>query len=185
MPTFRSITTSLISQFDLLTIPEYPPPAEPGDPFTTIPTLIEQGTITVYIPTYPSSQFWICYSISPPHPPKQLFYFKLYLNGVCVMSWGCGGEDGYAGKTMFGLYDSGETFFGQPAIEKRMLCFSNENGRLLDPSVNNLKDVMEVKVFRSNGRKRIPPGPQHSKDVAAARDSTMKSPQQHGGGGIR
>ena len=158
---------------------------ESKDPFTATQSLVDEGTITVYIPTYPSSQFWLCYSISPPIPPKQLFYFKLYLNGACVLSWGCGEEDGYAGKTMFGLFDSGETFFGQPAIEKRLLCFSNENGKLPDLSFNNLQDVMEIEVFRSKGRQRIPPELLYYKNVAAAKDSTKKSPQQHGAGGIR
>ena len=60
--------------------------------------------VTVYVPTYPSSQFWLRYSIAPPYPPKALYYFKLFLNGKCVVSWGCGEKDGYRGKTVFGLY---------------------------------------------------------------------------------
>lgn len=187
MPNYRSITISLLSQFDVLTIPEFSPPAVANDPFAASPTLISsnQALVSVYIPIYSSSQFWLNYSISAPHPPKALYYFKLYLNGACVMSWGCGEEDGYKGKTMFGLYDSGAVFFGQRVIEKRILSFSNENGLVPDNTVNDPRDVMEVKVFRSKGRKRIKPAVEDFHNIVAAKNSTMRGPQQHGGGGIR
>lgn len=187
MPNYRSITISLLSQFDVLTIPEFSPPAVANDPFVASPTLIssDQALVSVYIPIYSSSQFWLNYSISAPHPPKALYYFKLYLNGACVMSWGCGEEDGYKGKTMFGLYDSGAVFFGQRVIEKRILSFSNENGFVPDHTVDDPKDVMEVKVFRAKGRKRIKPAVEVFHNIVAAKNSTMKSPHQLGGGGIR
>ncbi len=187
MPNYRSITISLLSQFDVLTIPEFSPPAVANDPFVASPTLIssDQALVSVYIPIYSSSQFWLNYSISAPHPPKALYYFKLYLNGACVMSWGCGEEDGYKGKTMFGLYDSGAVFFGQRVIEKRTLSFSNENGFVPDHTVDDPKDVMEVKVFRAKGRKRIKPAVEDFHNIVAAKNSTMKSPHQLGGGGIR
>ena len=99
MPTYRSLTLSLTSQFDMLTIPEYPPPSVPPDPFTEVPPLVDESnaSINVYIPTYPSSQFWISYKIAAPHPTGMLYYFKLFINGKCVVSWGCGGLDGYKG----------------------------------------------------------------------------------------
>lgn len=102
MPTYRSLTISLISQFDILTIPEYAPPSIPPDPFTdssNIPTLVDPSTaiVSIYIPTYPCSQFWLSYSIAPPWPPGLLYYFKLFVNGTCLVSWGCGEEDGYKG----------------------------------------------------------------------------------------
>ncbi len=187
MPNYRSITISLLSQFDVLTIPEFPPPAVAKDPFATSPTLIssDQSLVSVYIPTYPCSQFWLNYSIAAPHPPKAFYYFKLYINGGCVISWGCGEEDGYKGKTMFGLYDSGEVYFGQRVVEKRILSFSSENGLVADNTVDDPKKVMEVKVFRSKGRKRIQPHVEDFHNVVAAKTSTMWRPQQHGGGGIR
>ena len=105
MPTYRSITISITSQFDICQLPEYAPPTLTDDPFSILPTLLdpELSLVTVYLPTYPSSQFWLRYSIAPPYPPKALYYFKLYLNGKCVVSWGCGEDDGYRGKTVFGL----------------------------------------------------------------------------------
>ncbi|KAL9101786.1 MAG: hypothetical protein Q9163_002982 [Psora crenata] len=158
MPTYRSITLSLISQYDILTIPEYAPPASPNDPFTTAPTLVDtdQSLVSVYIPTYPSSQFWLSYSISPPHPPKLLYFFKLYIQGQEIVSWGCGEDDEYQGKTMFGLYDTGFTKGNKPVVERRALCFADAGGHADGPP-GSLSNVMEVRVFRSKGRKRVSP----------------------------
>jgi hypothetical protein len=152
MPTYRSITISFVSQYDILAIPEYPPPEPPPGSLCTQPTLIntELDLISVYIPTYPCSQFWISYSIAPPYPPKALFYFKLFLKGACIVSWGCGKEDDYRGKTMFGLFGSGTNWKGEPEFQKRVLCFG-EGYRSSDD------DLLEIKVYRCKGRKRCPP----------------------------
>ena len=192
MPTYRSITLATVSQFDILNIPEYPPPKNPKDPFSDSPTLLvsDKGVASVYIPTYPNSRFWLCYSISPPYPPKAFYYFKLYLNGVCVQSWGCGEEDKYKGKTMFGVFDSGEVFFGERAVEKRNLCFVSEESAVkkvdkVKDFIDSSKDVMEVKVFRSKGRKRIRPEMEPFVHVAAAKISELKQSREAGGGGVR
>ena len=157
MPTYRSITLSLISQFDILTIPEYAPPESTS---TELPTLVDphQSLVSVYVPTYPSSQFWLAYSIAPPHPPNALYYFKLFLDGSHVVSWGCGEEDRYKGKTMFGLYKSGKVFDGRRYLEQRVLCFASD-GAPESPAEGSasLGPLMEVRVYRSKGRKRIMP----------------------------
>ena len=195
MPTYRNLTFSLISQFDILTIPEYAPPltstSSSSDPFTTektpsAPLLVDpsRSTVSVYVPTYPSSQFWLSYSISPPHPPGLLYYFKLLINGDVVVSWGCGEEDGYRGKTMFGLYSCGKINAGRvgkgqktmsqskgkqrdddgEGIESRVFCFgplTSAADDALDAVTNGLpeylRDIMEIRVFRSKGRQRILP----------------------------
>ena len=161
MPTYRSITISLISQFDILTIPEYAPPTTPTDPFSNAPTLVnpDHSLVSVYIPTYPSSQFWISYSISPPYPPQLLYYFKLYLNGNLVVSWGCGEDDDYRGKTMFGLFKSAHIsgLTKETALQRRVLCFGADTATIHGNSMDSLDQVMEIKVFRSKGRKRIKP----------------------------
>ena len=187
MPTYRSITLSLISQFDILTIPEFAPPTTPNDPFSNAPTLInpDHSLVSVYIPTYPSSQFWLCYSISPPYPPKQLFYFKLYLNDNLVVSWGCGEDDGYKGKTMFGLFDSGHSVAKKPSVERRILCFGPESRNVGLHSLGNLSDVMEVKVFRSKGRKRITPQIQELQNLPGGQYAAKKGSSPQGEGGIR
>ena len=86
---------------------------------------------------------------------------------------------------MFGLFDSGDVFFQERTVEKRILCFSSENGNMSDITFDDLNDVMEVRVFRSKGRKRIMPDIQDFQKVAATKNSTIKSHHQHGEGGIR
>ena len=159
MPTYRSITISLVSQFDILVIPEYEPPKTPLDPFLNAPKLInaDHSVVSVYVPTYPSSQFWLCYSISPPYPPDILYYFKLFINGDHVISWGCGKEDGYEGKTTFGLFHPGPSPFPHSEIERRVFCFEPNPSHGSNFTVDNLNDVLEVRVFRSKGRKQIAP----------------------------
>lgn len=190
MPTYRSITISLISQFDILTIPEFAPPTTPTDPFSNAPTLVNpaHSLVSVYIPTYPSSQFWLSYSISPPHPPKSLYYFKLYLNGNCIVSWGCGEDNDYRGKTTFGLFKPRRTsgLAKGATMERRVLCFRPDIGPGGHPTLDNLRDVMEVRVFRSKARKRIQPevNPLQSAGVSPSLDK-KRSPQQQAGGGIK
>lgn len=151
MPTYRSITISLVSQFDIMNIPEFAPPDAPKGSYSTLPVLIDPGQslVSVYIPTYPSSQFWISYSIAPPHPPKALYYFKLFLHGSCVVSWGCSKEDGYKGRTMFALFGSGEIHKGHALLERRALSFGSETAADAN--------FMEIKVYRSKGRKMTRP----------------------------
>lgn len=161
MPSYRSITTSLVSQFDLWHIPEFNPPEAPKDPFTTVPTLVDtdHGVVSVYIPMYPESQFWLYYDISPPNPLKLLYYFKLYINGRHIVSWGCGAENDFQGKTMFGIFNSGQIYENNPKsfFERRVLCFSPVGGSVQSKVLDSLNDVIEIKVFRSKGRKRIRP----------------------------
>ncbi|KAF6237127.1 hypothetical protein HO173_004595 [Letharia columbiana] len=188
MPTYRSITISLVSQFDILTIPEYAPPTTPTDPFSNAPTLVnpDHSLVSVYIPTYPSSQFWISYSISPPYPPKLLYYFKLYLNGNSVVSWGCGEDDAYRGKTMFGLFKPGHSsaLARGTTLQQRVLCFGPDTAGLDNGALDNLSDVMEIKVFRSKGRKRVKPGFQTIQSVGISPNIDKKKSQQQAVGGI-
>ncbi|MCJ1398195.1 hypothetical protein MMC11_001392 [Xylographa trunciseda] len=150
MPEYRSITLRVISQYDCLQLPEYPPRSPPEDPFTSRPTLISsnEALVSVYIPSYPGSTFWLSYSISAPHPPKALYYFKLFLNGNHVASWGCGENEEFAGKTMFGLYRGAEG-----GIERRAFNFAEQDG----PGNGPHGEMMEVKVYRAKGRRKTIP----------------------------
>lgn len=178
MPTYRSITTSCVSQFDILTIPEFKPPITPTDPFQNVPPLIsdDNSLVSVYLPTYPSSQFWLCYSIAPPYPPKALYYFKLYINGKTVVSWGCGEEEGYKGKTMFGLFSPGPSPFKHSLVERRVLFFGPDREHDDNLTLDSQNDVMEIKVFRSKGRKRIAPEVQ---DFHSLPGNANSKSQQH------
>ncbi|CAO1599843.1 hypothetical protein XANCAGTX0491_003554 [Xanthoria calcicola] len=155
MPVYRNITINLVSQFDILNIPEYAPPATPDDPFSP-PAFADNSLVTCYVPTYPLSQFWFSYSISPPHPPKALYYFKLFINGASIVSWGCGEKDGFKGRTMYGLYDSGGRWMGMPDVAARAFTFVDDATTQRSMS-NTLAQVMEIRVYRARGRKRIRP----------------------------
>ncbi|KAL9602815.1 MAG: hypothetical protein Q9179_002417 [Wetmoreana sp. 5 TL-2023] len=166
MPTYRNITINLVSQFDILNIPEYAPPETSHDPFLEPPALVDRSLVSCYIPIYPLSQFWLSYSISAPHPPKALYFFKFFINGSCVVSWGCGEENEFKGRTMYGLYDSGERWMGEPGVD--VMGFSFASDAVTQDSTNNmLGRAMEVRVYRARGRKRITPVLPESKAVAA------------------
>ncbi|MCJ1468571.1 hypothetical protein MMC07_007200 [Pseudocyphellaria aurata] len=177
MPTYRSITISLVSQFDIMTIPEYAPPTAPKKSSSALPVLVnpDLSVVSVYIPTYPSSQFWISYSISPPHPPKALYYFKLFLHGSCVVSWGCGEEDGHKGRTMFAMFNSSEMHMGNPLLERRALSFGTEAVSVADAN------YMEIRVYRSKERTRIEPQVQDFQGLSVPGVKTSVPPDDENG----
>ena len=186
MPTYRSITVSLASQYDLFEVPEFNPPVAPKDPFTTIPTIVDtdHAVRSVYIPMYPASQFWVCYDISPPNPLKLLYYFKLYINGRHIVSWGCGANNDFRGKTMFGVFESTQIHNGIPQVlfERRVLSFSPEAGSVQSNVLDSLNDVMEIKVFRSKGRKRIRP---ELEEYQSVQQSNKKGTQRQADNGMK
>lgn len=182
MPAYRNITINLVSQFDILNIPEYAPPVALDDPFSAPPALVDKSLVSCYIPVYPLSQFWLSYSISAPHPPKALYYFKLFINGACVVSWGCGEKNGFKGKTMYGLFDSGERWMGEPGIDARAFSFASEPSTE-HPTSNTLGQVMEVKVYRSRGRKRIRPELEDFRAVIARSGNRSQASQSKGSKG--
>ncbi|KAI9796963.1 MAG: hypothetical protein M1833_005909 [Piccolia ochrophora] len=147
---YRSISLSLISQFDILSVPELAPPENISisDANTDDTNNEAASTVDVYIPTYPLSQFWLAYTVSPPHPPGVIYYFKLYLNDIHVVSWGTSRENGYSGKTMFGLFDGGQDWTGEQCVERHVLCFG-------DGQQQAREDIIEVRVFRAKGRVRL------------------------------
>lgn len=54
---------------------------------------------------------------------------------------------------MFALYRSSEARMGLPSSEKRVLCFGSDSG---SPK-SGFGHFMELKVYRSKGRKKTPP----------------------------
>lgn len=156
MPVYRNITINLVSQFDILNIPEYAPPVTPDDPFSRASALVDNSLVSCYVPTYPLSQFWFSYSISAPHPPKALYYFKLFINGASVVSWGCGERNGFKGSTMYGLFDSGDRWMSMPYVAARAFTFATD-ATTQQAMSNTLGQAMEIKVYRARGRKRVKP----------------------------
>jgi hypothetical protein len=162
---YRSIDIGLHSQFDIETLPEYQP--DPRDHYVArgitgfTPELIDDksSTCSVYVPVLPGSTFWIGYSVSPPVPAGHYFLFKLYINGAHIMSWSTGKEEGWEGKTMFGLFESPEDEYGRKRIEKRVLCFTPPDR--MDKNWKGSADMfdetarVEIRVHRADGRKRI------------------------------
>ncbi|MCJ1307106.1 hypothetical protein MMC25_000752 [Agyrium rufum] len=190
MPTYRNISVSLVSQFDILTIPEYAPPSAPN--LLEVPSSPSKATsqsnvplpslrgddhvVSVYIPSYPSSQFWVTYRIDPPAAGTELsgieYYFKLFLNKTHLVSWGCGAQDGFKGKTMFGIFRAE----GHGKAMRKIFCFGGE--RDLWAGRAELNDVLEIRVYRAGGRKQIRPTMLESRVQLEAID---KKPMNRGG----
>ena len=99
------------------------------------------------------------------------------------MSWGCGEDDGYEGRTMFGLYDSGDCWMGDSGIERRVFCFGRGakpgDSTAVDPS-----DVMEIKIYRAKGRMRIKPRIDEFRHVIGGSENG-KGPKSNTIGSIR
>ena len=178
MPEYAGFTISLTSQYDAATIPEdnvrivttptlrslhldnLTTGESPGltqHPDKTFSDLHKQSSSTstvieTYIPIYPSSQFWICYDCPPPDWDEEqevkYYYFKLFFDGKCVLSWGVGEQDNWRGKTIFGLFDGGRDFEGKRIVEKRGLFFPDAS--VVDPG------GFEIRVFRAKARRREP-----------------------------
>jgi hypothetical protein len=162
---YRSIDIGLHSQFDIETLPEYRP--EPRGDYTArgiagfTPEHIDENssTCSVYIPALPGSTFWIGYSVSPPVPAGHYFLFKMLINGAQVMSWSTSKEEGWKGKTMFGLFECPDEGDVKKRFEKRVLCFAPSNRKEMgrNDTVDMFDETarVEIRVHRAKGRKRI------------------------------
>ena len=145
MPTHRSVTVSLQSQYDAHTIPETLSPSSRN----LLP--IANRIITAKILTYPASQFWISYQCPLPPPAKpggdetRFYYFKLFVGGRCVLSWGVSEEESWQGKVVCGFWDAGTDFEGKRVVEKRGLFFPKDEEGM---------GGFEVRVFRAKARRR-------------------------------
>lgn len=164
MPSYRGISISLQSQYDARTIPEWPPPSaeatpspNKGVPNSGITTFRappsdspSRNTAEVYIPIYRGSQIWINYTGPVPrdtsNPDTRFYFFKLYMSGKCLFSWGVGAEDNWSGRVTFGIFDGGTDFEGRRMLEKKALFFPKHE-------TNESQTGFEIRVFRSRARK--------------------------------
>ncbi|KAI9775916.1 MAG: hypothetical protein M1839_000705 [Geoglossum umbratile] len=154
MPTHRSITLSLISHYDLRSIPEYTLPPSTSIGISGSSSMIHGDTekkayslaggstdsINVYAPTFPNSQFLLKFNAAKPTFPAEYYFFKFFVDGKHFSSWGIGEESDWSGKMVFGLFVN-----KYDQIERRTLTFG---------SAANVSSSIEVKVFRCFGRKR-------------------------------
>ena len=155
MPAWRYLKAYVYSQYGGQ-IPEWNPPSPPPRlildrrPSQVINLTHPSPLIaTVYIPTYPASRFWVSYAIDtfsptlPTSPVVPFYYFKLFVNGCHIVSWGCGEDENFEGKTMFGIFRSQN---GSGTLEKRVLGFEDDECA---------KGLIELRIFRAEARQRV------------------------------
>lgn len=118
MPAIEGIVLMLETQFDADTIPE----AAIADASAS-----DERSVDIYVPSFLASQFWLSYTINPAmlapaHAPTKYMFFKLLLDGECVVSWGVGEKDEWKGKTMWAFF-RGEDNGGWRTVDKRAFFF--------------------------------------------------------------
>jgi hypothetical protein len=143
MPAAEGIVLILESQFDADTIPEAAIPAS-----TTSDASDDQRIVDVYVPSYLGSQFWISYTVNPAmlaptHAPTKYMFFKLILDGECVVSWGVGEAEEWKGKAMWAFFQ-GENHGGWRTVDKRAFFFR--------PTGDD--QDFDILAYRARGRRR-------------------------------
>ncbi|RMZ80066.1 hypothetical protein DV737_g3136, partial [Chaetothyriales sp. CBS 132003] len=147
----RGIEVSIISQFDVRSLPEFPC-RQTASPCGRQLDRAQSATVSCYVPIYPGSQIWFEYSIDGPHPPKASYFFKLLFNERVITSFGCGPENSYQGKMMYNLVAQGrDTLLGGIPIVRQALFFSNT----VQHGHGRKEDVIEARIHRVQHRKRI------------------------------
>ncbi|KAI9645747.1 hypothetical protein NHQ30_005179 [Ciborinia camelliae] len=108
------------------------------------------------------ARFFVRYNVVNAADQCPWFYFKLYMNGRHITSWGTNTKTRPSGQVMRALfepdatwdYKEGKTIYKNPGTEYRPFFFSQENG---DRGAAEDGGLIEVKVFRARGRKRRNP----------------------------
>jgi len=108
-------------------------------------------------------RFFLKYTIEPPHPEGQLFYFKLFMNGRHISSWGVNPRTNPKGQVLRGLFEPDGVWndsenhrakLRQNGIESRPFLFTPEVG---GRSAADDGGLIEIRIFRAKGRKRRAP----------------------------
>ena len=81
---------------------------------------------------------------------------------------------------MFGLFKPARTsgLAKCATLERRVLCFRPDTAGLDHPPLDDLSDVMEIRVFRSKARKRIRPEVQTLQSTGIPPNLDRKRPPQ-------
>lgn len=88
---------------------------------------------------------------------------------------------------MFGLFkaDRSSGLVKGASLQRRVLCFGSDIAGIDNRALDHLSDVMEIKVFRSKGRKRIKPDSQSIQSVGMSPSIDRKKSRQQAAGGIK
>ncbi|APA10113.1 hypothetical protein sscle_06g048830 [Sclerotinia sclerotiorum 1980 UF-70] len=194
MPAHKGIKLHIISQWELKMHPEFPHPESTQFTFRS-PKLDREAfeghghspatkandskadrllgrqssIISVYIPSASGSRFFVRYNVCDAADQSQWFYFKLYMNGRHITSWGTNSKTRPTGQVMKALfepgaewdYKEGKTTYKNPGTEFRPFFFRQEDGCRGAADDGGL---IEIKVFRARGRKRRNPKLEQYKD---------------------
>jgi hypothetical protein len=144
---------------------------------------VKENVASVYIPSAPckfslemtrqpcSSQkgtrFWIRYRILPRAAKSKYYYFKLFMNGREITSWGCDVEKQADGEITRALFDPVVTddncysddatgiIYKKMGLERRVFLFMKEAERR-GGQISAAADggLLEVRIYRSSNRAR-------------------------------
>lgn len=114
--------------------------------------------------SFPATRFWMRYNIAEAATHSEWFYFKLFMNGRHITSWGTNAKTKPSGQVMRGLFEPSDrwnykyegTVFRNMGTEARPFIFGYENK---ERSAAKDGGLIEVMVFRARGRKRKLPKP--------------------------
>ncbi|KAK8058379.1 hypothetical protein PG994_008827 [Apiospora phragmitis] len=174
MPIFRGIDVSIIASAEAKKLPEYPHPDSASVLLTDGDDPTRQRKvkprISVYIPSMAGEQFWLEYSVLRMPSLASHLYFKMFMNGRPITSWGIltkPDKDGnperpIRGTVVRALYEP-----GRPSQDRDLASGAQEVGietryfyfmaGLDKRSAAEDGGLIEVQVFRSKGRKRRAP----------------------------
>jgi len=111
-------------------------------------------------------RFWIRYSIDEwAAAQSQWYFFKLFVNGRQVTSWGTNARINPSGHIMKGIFDPSELWnyehngvmFKNMGLEQRSFFFAFEGQDQRTAATDG--GLIEVKVYRARGRSRRLPAP--------------------------
>lgn len=136
------------------------PPGSPSSVFSKSSSCSSFGvqkrdpTISVYTPSVPAAQFSLQYNIVHPPEPACLFFFKVFMNGRSVASWGTDPSTRASGAVTRALYkpcanwhhEENGVVLQRQGIESRTFYFAPGLGNV---SVADDGGLVEVQAFRA------------------------------------
>ncbi|KUJ21187.1 uncharacterized protein LY89DRAFT_778796 [Mollisia scopiformis] len=191
MPTHLGIQFEVLSQLELAIHPEFPHPESSQSTHRSpkrVSSVVDWSppavsavskadallgrntTCSVYIPSTAGARFWLRYNIDKSAlANSKWYYFKLFMNGRHIASFGVDAKKKPSGQVMHGLFDpssdwnyenNGEIWKNM-GLEKRAFYFAGADKQR---SVINDGGLIEVLCFRAQGRRRKLPDPEVWRD---------------------